>query len=69
MSERVLSSRAHAKDLARLSGMPATGSLAFAREDRPACQRCGSPVASRPFGCKNPCPNCGTIYPLGDCSD
>jgi hypothetical protein len=36
---------------------------------RPACQRCGFPVQSRPFGCKNPCGNCGTVYPLGDCSD
>ena len=25
------------------------------------------PVRAR--GCKNPCPNCGTVYPLGDCSD
>ena len=33
------------------------------------CNRCGFPVASRAFGCKNPCPNCGTVYPLGDCSD
>jgi len=33
------------------------------------CQRCGHPVASHPQGCKNPCANCGTVYPLGDCSD
>jgi len=33
------------------------------------CQRCGIPVVSRAVGCKNPCANCGTIYPLGDCSD
>lgn len=33
------------------------------------CQRCGFPVVSRPWGCKNPCANCGTVYPLGDCSD
>ena len=33
------------------------------------CQRCGFPVLSRPWGCKNPCANCGTVYPLGDCSD
>jgi glyoxylase-like metal-dependent hydrolase (beta-lactamase superfamily II) len=33
------------------------------------CQRCGFPVESRAWGCKNPCPNCGTVYPLGDCSD
>lgn len=35
----------------------------------PACQRCGFTVVVRPWGCKNPCPNCGTVYPLGDCSD
>ncbi len=35
----------------------------------PACNRCGFPVTSRPWGCKNPCQNCGTVYPLGDCSD
>jgi predicted RNA-binding Zn-ribbon protein involved in translation (DUF1610 family) len=35
----------------------------------PSCQRCNFPVTSRALGCKNPCPNCGTIYPLGDCSD
>jgi len=34
-----------------------------------ACQRCGFPVAGRSWGCKNPCTNCGTVYPLGDCSD
>jgi hypothetical protein len=33
------------------------------------CQRCGHPVSTRPMGCKNPCSNCGTVYPLGDCSD
>jgi hypothetical protein len=36
---------------------------------RPTCNRCGFAVISRPWGCKNPCPNCGTVYPLGDCSD
>jgi hypothetical protein len=35
----------------------------------PSCNRCNFPVSSRALGCKNPCPNCGTIYPLGDCSD
>ncbi len=34
-----------------------------------ACQRCGFPVPDRAWGCKNPCANCGTVYPLGDCSD
>jgi hydroxyacylglutathione hydrolase len=33
------------------------------------CNRCGFAVPSREWGCKNPCPNCGMIYPLGDCSD
>jgi len=33
------------------------------------CNRCGFTVPSRAWGCKNPCPNCGTVYPLGDCSD
>jgi len=34
-----------------------------------SCNRCGFPVPSRAVGCKNPCANCGTVYPLGDCSD
>jgi len=34
-----------------------------------ACQKCGFPVRGKPWGCKNPCPNCGHVYPLGDCSD
>jgi hypothetical protein len=33
------------------------------------CIRCGFPVPGASPGCKNPCLNCGTIYPLGDCSD
>jgi len=33
------------------------------------CQRCGADVPGKPWGCKNPCPNCGFVYPLGDCSD
>jgi len=33
------------------------------------CLRCGAPVRPKPWGCKNPCPNCGHVYPLGDCSD
>ena len=36
---------------------------------QPTCLRCGAEVLPRPWGCKNPCPNCGFIYPLGDCSD
>lgn len=34
-----------------------------------ACLRCGAEVRPKPWGCKNPCPNCGFVYPLGDCSD
>jgi hydroxyacylglutathione hydrolase len=34
-----------------------------------ACLKCGYPVRGKPWGCKNPCPNCGHVYPLGDCSD
>ncbi len=34
-----------------------------------SCNRCGFEVRTRAMGCKNPCPNCGTVYPLGDCSD
>jgi hydroxyacylglutathione hydrolase len=34
-----------------------------------ACLKCGAPVKGKPWGCKNPCPNCGHVYPLGDCSD
>ena len=40
-----------------------------APKEPPRCNRCGFPVTSRPWGCKNPCANCGTVYPLGDCSD
>jgi predicted RNA-binding Zn-ribbon protein involved in translation (DUF1610 family) len=35
----------------------------------PSCVRCGYTVPDRPRGCKWPCPNCGFLYPLGDCSD
>ncbi len=34
-----------------------------------ACLRCGAEVRPKPLGCKNPCANCGFVYPLGDCSD
>lgn len=34
-----------------------------------ACLRCGAEVLTKPWGCKNPCANCGFVYPLGDCSD
>ena len=29
----------------------------------------GVEVPPKAWGCKNPCPNCGFMYPLGDCSD
>jgi predicted RNA-binding Zn-ribbon protein involved in translation (DUF1610 family) len=38
-------------------------------DDDPRCLRCGFAVPDRPRGCKWPCPNCGYLYPLGDCSD
>ena len=34
-----------------------------------ACLRCGAEVRAKARGCKNPCENCGFVYPLGDCSD
>jgi glyoxylase-like metal-dependent hydrolase (beta-lactamase superfamily II) len=34
-----------------------------------ACLKCGAEVRPKPWGCKNPCPGCGFVYPLGDCSD
>lgn len=34
-----------------------------------ACLRCGAEVRPKPWGCRNPCPGCGVIHPLGDCSD
>lgn len=34
-----------------------------------ACLRCGAEVRPKPWGCRSPCPGCGFIYPLGDCSD
>ena len=40
------------------------------RREAEGCLRCGFEVRIvRAWGCKNPCPNCGTVYPLGDCSD
>jgi predicted RNA-binding Zn-ribbon protein involved in translation (DUF1610 family) len=54
---------------------PAAGAAGLREHGRgssvpvPACQRCHFPVPARAMGCKNPCPNCGTVYPLGDCSD
>src|SRR5437667_405526 len=51
---------------ARIPSSPAsTGSP----KPRPRCMRCGAEVQPKPWGCKNPCPNCGFLYPLGDCSD
>lgn len=40
-----------------------------ARAEGAPCQRCGFLVPPKLMGCKNPCPNCGTVYPHGDCSD
>jgi hypothetical protein len=40
-----------------------------AQEPVPACVCCGAPVPDRPLGCRWPCPACGFLYPLGDCSD
>lgn len=40
-----------------------------ARTEGAPCQRCGFLVPPKLMGCKNPCPNCGTVYPHGDCSD
>lgn len=42
---------------------------AFLSDRGLTCLRCGFPVLTRPWGCKNPCGNCGFVYPLGDCSD
>lgn len=55
-------------DLPGPAGGPAPPPLGSAAP-RLVCNRCHFPVASRAMGCKNPCPNCGTMYPLGDCSD
>jgi predicted RNA-binding Zn-ribbon protein involved in translation (DUF1610 family) len=33
------------------------------------CVRCNFEVPDTARGCRNPCPNCGMLYPLGDCSD
>jgi len=52
-----------------LSPSKPSGRLTAWPPDRLTCNRCGFAVTSRPWGCKNPCPNCGTVYPLGDCSD
>jgi hypothetical protein len=51
--------------------LPAAMSAAPAAPSRelPRCLRCGFAVISLPWGCKNPCRNCGFVYPLGDCSD
>lgn len=41
----------------------------LARLAAATCLRCGHPIRSKAWGCKNPCPNCGFVYPQGDCSD
>ncbi|HEX9633532.1 MAG TPA: hypothetical protein VGA02_13810 [Gemmatimonadales bacterium] len=48
---------------------PATGPPDTRPDPDLRCLRCGFPVESRSWGCKNPCTNCGVVYPLGDCSD
>jgi len=57
----------------RVDSLPIHGNLtvptALTVPTVPTCQRCSFPVPFRLSGCKNPCANCGTIYPLGDCSD
>ena len=60
-------SRVTARD--RAAAVPTLAPLARHPAALPSCNRCGFPVATRPWGCKNPCGNCGTVYPLGDCSD
>jgi hypothetical protein len=37
--------------------------------EAPHCICCGARVPDRPLGCRWPCPACGFLYPLGDCSD
>jgi len=51
------------------TGHRAIGRSLSLSPSRSLCQRCGFEVSDLAYGCKNPCPNCGTVYPLGDCSD
>jgi hypothetical protein len=37
--------------------------------EEPQCVCCEYPVPDRLLGCRWPCPNCGFLYPRGDCSD
>jgi NADH pyrophosphatase NudC (nudix superfamily) len=40
--------------------------------DKRICLKCGEDLPEgfvAACGLKNPCPNCGHMYPLGDCSD
>lgn len=39
------------------------------RQGLAPCLRCGYPVAPQACGVRVPCPNCGHMYPNGDCSD
>ena len=61
--------RAAAREAEAARSSATAGGAAPEGTASPTCQRCGFPVLSRSFGCKNPCSNCGTVYPLGDCSD
>jgi predicted RNA-binding Zn-ribbon protein involved in translation (DUF1610 family) len=54
------------KDKRALAAVPREKPASVAGEP---CQRCGFVVPPKLMGCKNPCPNCGTVYPHGDCSD
>jgi predicted RNA-binding Zn-ribbon protein involved in translation (DUF1610 family) len=47
----------------------ATGEVTIVPSEEPRCVRCDHPVSDRPLGCRWPCPNCGFLYPQGDCSD
>jgi hypothetical protein len=40
--------------------------------EKPICLKCGEDLPEgfvAACGLKNPCPSCGHMYPLGDCSD
>jgi predicted RNA-binding Zn-ribbon protein involved in translation (DUF1610 family) len=51
------------------AGVHAARHVVIAPKEEPRCVCCGHPVPERPLGCRWPCPNCGFLYPQGDCSD
>lgn len=51
------------------AGRQTTREVSATVAEVPSCVRCGYPVLERPLGCRWPCPNCGFLYPRGDCSD